>query len=59
MANSMLHNMYIVTDDPCDPRWILEVEELSLIDRNVPRNENKRETNVNADKIASWLWELN
>ena len=59
MASAMLHNMCIVTDGPCDPRWILEVEELSLIDRNVPRNENKRESNVNADKIASWLWELN
>ena len=53
-----LHNLCRLTNDPCNPRWILQVDESSLIDRNVNRKESKRESNANAEKIASWLWEL-
>ena len=58
MTCVMLHNLCILTNEPCNPRWILQVDELSLIDRNVNRKESKRESNANAEKIASWLWEL-
>ena len=57
MCCGMLHNLCIARNDPCHPRWQLSVEELDLISRDIQRQQNNRESNENATKIANWLWE--
>ena len=51
----MLHNLCIATNDPCNPRWILEVENLQLLDKNLPRLADKNESVQNSNKIGEWL----
>ena len=41
IASVLLHNLCIARQDPCKPRWKLHVDELSLVERNIPRTENK------------------
>lgn len=57
MACVMLHNLCIATNDPCNPRWKLSVEELELLSRTIKRSESKFESNKNAGIIKNWLWE--
>ena len=57
MVCIMLHNLCIHIDDPCNPRWQLDVTELSLNDKNIQRSENKKESIDNSKRISEWLWE--
>ena len=41
MAHVLLNNLCIVIQDPCNSRWKSHVDELSLVERNIPRTENK------------------
>ena len=56
MACVMLHNLCITRNDPCNPRWKLTVDQLSLIRKNVTRSENKEQSAKVADKVADWVW---
>jgi len=51
-----LHNICIAENDPCQPRWKLEVHEIDLIREPLLREENKVESNLNRMKISNWLW---
>ena len=57
MACVMLHNFCIHPNDICNPRWKLSVEELELNVGITNKQQNKRESNENATKIANWLWQ--
>ena len=57
MSCVMLHNLCISRNDPCNHRWRLTVAELELHDKIISRQQNKGESNENANKIADWLWE--
>ena len=58
MSCIMLHNLCISVNDPCEPRWRLEVKELGLIKKNFIRTENKGEADLNRLKISNWLWNM-
>ena len=51
-----LDNLCVEISDPCQPRWRLEVDDLNLIRKRVPRAEDKREPSLNRLKIFNWLW---
>ena len=57
MACVMLHHFCIHPNDICNPRWKLSVEELELNVGITNKQQNKRESNENATKIANWLWQ--
>jgi hypothetical protein len=56
MACIALHNVCIAENDPCQPRWQLEVQHLDLIRGSLVRQENKVKSNLNRMKISNWLW---
>ena len=56
MACIALHNLCIAENDPCKPRWQLEVHELDLIGGSLIREESKVKSNLNRMKILNWLW---
>ena len=56
MACIALHNLCIAGNDPCKPRWQLEVHELDLIRGSLIREESKVKSNLNRMKILNWLW---
>ena len=56
MTCVLLHNLCNARKDPCNPRWKLHVHELSLVERNIPRKENKGQSRETASKIAEWVW---
>ena len=56
MACIMLHDLCIHMNDPCEPRWRLEIEELELVDKVIARGPNKEKYNENRQKICDWLW---
>ena len=56
MACVLLHNLCIARKDPCNPRWKLTVEELSLVRKIVNRRENKTTSKSIAEKIVKWIW---
>ena len=56
MVSVLLHNLCIAKNDPCNPRWKLTVEELSLIQKNVTRHESKAKAKNIAEKISEWIW---
>ena len=58
MAYIMLHNLCIDHNDPCKPRWRLEVLQLGLVKRRGSRSENKEMSHLNRRKIWNWLWNL-
>ena len=58
MACKMLHNLRIDHNDPCEPRWRLEVLQLGLVKRRGSWSENKEMFNLNRMKICNWLWNL-
>ena len=58
MASIMLHNLCISRNDPCEPRWRLEVRELSLIHKHTVRKEDKDIPDLNRLKISNWLWNM-
>ena len=53
----MLHNLCILRNDPCNPRWRLTMEELKLNSADIPRHQTNIESNANATKLPNWLWE--
>ena len=56
MCCIMLHNFCISTNDPCKPRWILAVEELSLHEKETERSENKQQSDLVRMNVSNWLW---
>ena len=57
MSCIMLHNLCLEIDDPCKPRWRLNVKKLRLIDRDGPRMDgDMQQSNLNRMKISNWLW---
>ena len=52
-----LHNICISRDDPCRPRWKLEIEELHLI-RNRGNGEQDGEADQVRMRITNWLWDI-
>ena len=59
MTCVMLHNLCIELDDHCQPRWQVEVEQISGIPKQVDRYEDKIASTRNCMKISNWLWEQN
>ena len=57
MACLMLHNYCIHQNDTSEPRWILEVGDLGLHDKDILRQESKAESGKTRDKIQDWLWQ--
>ena len=57
MACAMLHNLCIVRNDSCNPRWRLTVDKLELNCNNFSRQQSNNESNKNDTKIADWLWQ--
>ena len=58
MTSIMLHNLWISIKDPCEPRWHLEVQELSLIKEDTTRKEDKHISDLTRLKISKWEWNL-
>ena len=56
MACVLLHNLCLARQDSNKPRLKLHVGELSLVERNIPRTENKGQSREIATKIAEWVW---
>ena len=58
MACIALHNICIARDDPCRPRWRLDIEKLHLI-RNRGSVEQDGEADQVRERITNWLWDIN
>ena len=58
MSCIMLHNLCISVNDPCKPRWCLEVKELGLIKKDIIWTENKEQADLNRLNICNWLWNM-
>lgn len=56
MACVLLDDLCIARQDPCNPRSKLHVDKLSLVERNIPRAENKGQSQEIVSKIAEWVW---
>ena len=59
MAAVLLHNICIYRNDPCVPRWRLDVDHFDLADTQSQRSESrhsKRLSNEVSEKIKDWLW---
>ena len=57
MACIALHNICIARDDPCKPRWRLDIEQLHLI-RNRGNGERDGEADQVRMRITNWLWDI-
>ena len=55
MACIMLHNLCIELNDPCKPRWKLDIQNIDLIEKSVMQDEDNQELNLNRTKISNWL----
>ena len=51
-----LHNLCIEHNNPCEPRWRLEVNDLKLFEKLLKRNVDINESNLNRTKLSNWLW---
>ena len=58
MACIALHNSCISKNDPCNPRWKLEVNELHLVRKRTKRTKDVRLTQETRQQIARWLWSV-
>ena len=60
MACIALHNLCIAENDPCKPRWQLEVHERDLIRTSLIREDSKVKSNLNQmnflNRMKNWLW---
>ena len=54
----MLHNLCIKHNDPGEPRWRLEVKELSPMTRRTTRADDKNKSDLIRQKISNWLWNI-
>ena len=57
MACIALHNICIARDDPCSPRWRLDIENLLLI-RKRGNGEQDNEADQVRTRITNWLWDI-
>ena len=57
MSCITLHNLCIRVNDPCEPRWRLEISEMELGDRKFSRQPSKEKSYENREKICNWLWQ--
>ena len=57
MACILLHNICIVRNNPCKPRWRLDVKRLHLISKRL-RGEVRDEAEDVRTKIKKWLWDI-
>ena len=57
MSCIMLHNLCIHVNDPCNPRWQLEVEHLPFTNKYLNRGEDKEGSFENSRLITEWLWD--
>ena len=55
MACIALHNLCIELAGPCQPRWKLELQELALIQKQLHREDDMKESALNQMKISNWL----
>ena len=51
MACIMLNNLWIEHNDPCEPRWRLQVNELELFEKPLKLNVDINESNFNRTKF--------
>ncbi|CAB4038440.1 Hypothetical predicted protein [Paramuricea clavata] len=58
MACITLHNICIKREDPCLPRWQLEIQKVELVRKPTKRSEDKALSNKVRDIIKEWLWSL-
>ena len=58
MACIALHNLCIEKNDPCKPRWRLEVKELHLIRSRGNKENNTTQADQVRSKITDWLWDI-
>ena len=58
MACIALHNICIHKNDPCNPRWKLEVNKIHLIGMHTKRIKVKRLSQKIRQRITRWLWTL-
>jgi hypothetical protein len=57
MACITLHNFCIAQNDPCDPRWRLEVGDINMIrGNNIVHKQNNSDSIK--DTILNWLWRI-
>ena len=59
MSAVILHNICIYNNDPCQPRWRLDVKQIQLINGHASRlesAESKRLSTETSRKISNWLW---
>ena len=60
MACIALNNLCIAENDPCKPRWQLEVHERDLIRTSLIREDSKVKSNLNQmnflNRMKNWLW---
>ena len=54
MSCIALHNLCIYLNDPCNPRWCLEVDQLNLF----RGREQSSDANTTRDSVAKWLWDI-
>ena len=57
MACIALHNICISRDDPCSPRWRLDIENLHLI-RKRGNGKQDNEADQVRTRITNWLWDI-
>ena len=58
MSCLMLHNMCIHFKDPCEPRWILKVDELNTYEKDAIAPESKLAPSTTRDIVKNWLWNV-
>jgi hypothetical protein len=54
MSCIALHNLCIALNDPCNPRWCLEVDQLNLF----RSREQHLDGNTTRGTVAKWLWDI-
>ena len=58
MACIALHNLCIEKNDPCQPRWRLEVKKLNLIRSRGNTERNTTQADQVRSNITNWLWDI-
>ena len=58
MACIALHNICIEKNDPCKPRWRLEVKKLHLIHSQGNKEKTTTQAHEVRSRITHWLWNI-
>lgn len=59
MAAILLHNICMYKNDPCKPRWKLDVEQLELVNHGtlqLETRDSKRQSIKTSRQISELLW---